>query len=55
MTEHTHHDRISCIYPFSPASVVFVQVAEGAKGIAAKMPAPFDARKGHEETFKKVL
>ncbi|CAM9936766.1 unnamed protein product [Ectocarpus sp. 6 AP-2014] len=31
-----------------------VQVAEGAKLIAARMPTPFDVRKGHEETFKKV-
>ena len=31
-----------------------LQVAEGAKIIAARMPEPFDVRKGHEETFKKV-
>eukprot|EP00752_Nemacystus_decipiens_P017827 g15983.t1 len=30
------------------------QVAEGAKIIASRMPEPFDVRKGHEETFKKV-
>lgn len=36
------------------ASLLVRQVAEGAKIIAARMPEPFDVRKGHEETFKKV-
>lgn len=30
------------------------QVAEAAKIIAARMPEPFDVRKGNAETFKKV-
>lgn len=36
------------------AWLLVLQVAEGAKIIAARMPEPFDVRKGHEETFKKV-
>ncbi|CAN0046856.1 unnamed protein product [Scytosiphon promiscuus] len=40
--------------PFRRGSLVFLQVAEGAKVVAARMPEPFDVRKGHEETFKKV-